>query len=717
MLGPHVIGAPESLQGFLERSQATVIKYLDPDKPVVLAPVTVGRVHALSEEKDLADPLGLARRHADMLSQRAEATGITLWEGINEPPVWNGQDYINRLVDYELERCRLLAVRGLGAVVLNLGVGWPGELPDRTIVWEPFWGLLEDLPFGCYLGLHEYWLPTGPLHPDSLHHRAGRFMRCPFQVPILITECGVDIGGGQRDGWRAQGLTHTEYAGQLRDYRDILLGDPRVKGATVFCYGSVGQWQAFDIEPDRQVFVEVMKPVAGDHDHIRVKMGSGEVVALPLEEYLRGVVPAEMPALWEPEALRAQAIAARSYTLWRMEHPRDADFHLYGDTRDQVYNPAMAHANSDRAVKETAEVYLKLEDQPYPARYVSKCGRTDCSYCTGPANGHDGKSWPGRLCQYGTQAMALRGSKHRDILRHYYPEGIAFSDQTTTEESTVSKIELIKDHNTDAFRLEDGKVVASRVDILQAEDSWAKLSGSSPLVRGDTVYRVVDVGFDNEEQADGDTRILVTVLDENGQVTKAKVVHAWPQQHMQGRSAYSMNMWDEHVFDWATPGHAAEFAQGQGNYMPDKDGPLGPYVIFVEQDKYGDPVPSDWLVGFGLPGNRHVRYRVTYRECTAYVDDVYATETPDTEPEPDPVVPEPPVDLPEEIRPWWEAFARLANSSKAQMGFIVIAAALALYLTDQITADVFMKVLLAIAGLYAGSTAIEDASLNLGGEK
>ncbi len=57
------------------------------------------------------------------------------------------------------------------------------------------------------------------------------------------------------------------------------------------------------------------------------------------------------------------------------------------------------------------------------------------------------------------------------------------------------------------------------------------------------------------------------------------------------------------------------------------------------------------------------------------------------------------------------------NSSKAQMGFIVIAAALVLYLTDQITADVVMKVLLAVAGLYAGSTAIEDASVNLGGEK
>ncbi len=36
----------------------------------------------------------------------------------------------------------------------------------------------------------------------------------------------------------------------------------------------------------------------------------------------------------------------------------------------------------------------------------------------------------------------------------------------------MSKIELTKDPNTDAFRMEDGKVVGARVDILKAEDSW-----------------------------------------------------------------------------------------------------------------------------------------------------------------------------------------------------------------------------------------------------
>lgn len=43
--------------------------------------------------------------------------------------------------------------------------------------------------------------------------------------------------------------------------------------------------------------------------------------AMEIEEYLRGVVAAEMPASFEPEALKAQAVAARSYAFYRMENP------------------------------------------------------------------------------------------------------------------------------------------------------------------------------------------------------------------------------------------------------------------------------------------------------------------------------------------------------------------------------------------------------------
>ncbi len=57
---------------------------------------------------------------------------------------------------------------------------------------------------------------------------------------------------------------------------------------------------------------------------------------IAVDRYLRGVVPLEMPSTWPTEALRAQAIAARSYALYRI-HPTTGLFDVYDDTRSQVY--------------------------------------------------------------------------------------------------------------------------------------------------------------------------------------------------------------------------------------------------------------------------------------------------------------------------------------------------------------------------------------------
>lgn len=51
---------------------------------------------------------------------------------------------------------------------------------------------------------------------------------------------------------------------------------------------------------------------------VRLQLQTGQVVTMPLEEYLVGVVAAEMPAEFHPEALKAQAVAARTYTLLRL---------------------------------------------------------------------------------------------------------------------------------------------------------------------------------------------------------------------------------------------------------------------------------------------------------------------------------------------------------------------------------------------------------------
>ena len=61
-----------------------------------------------------------------------------------------------------------------------------------------------------------------------------------------------------------------------------------------------------------------------------------------LEAYVKGVVASEMPSTWAPEALKAQAVAARSYALANLR--KKQPFDLYGDTRDQVYGGVVAES-------------------------------------------------------------------------------------------------------------------------------------------------------------------------------------------------------------------------------------------------------------------------------------------------------------------------------------------------------------------------------------
>ncbi len=95
-------------------------------------------------------------------------------------------------------------------------------------------------------------------------------------------------------------------------------------------------------------------PVSVDGTPYRGKLavsGDGKLVqvidTVGLEQYLKGVVPAEMPSDWPAEALQAQAVAARSYALANLAHGRPFD--LYGDTRSQAYGGVAAESPSTNA--------------------------------------------------------------------------------------------------------------------------------------------------------------------------------------------------------------------------------------------------------------------------------------------------------------------------------------------------------------------------------
>ncbi|MGB9904782.1 MAG: SpoIID/LytB domain-containing protein, partial [Desulfotomaculales bacterium] len=95
-----------------------------------------------------------------------------------------------------------------------------------------------------------------------------------------------------------------------------------------------------------------------------------------LEEYLYGTVPAEMPAGWPPEALKAQAVASRSYALAQIKKNSGASpFDLLATQVSQVYRgydwetPA-----TNRAVDETRGVVLTWRGAPAEAYFHSSSG-------------------------------------------------------------------------------------------------------------------------------------------------------------------------------------------------------------------------------------------------------------------------------------------------------------------------------------------------------
>jgi len=94
-----------------------------------------------------------------------------------------------------------------------------------------------------------------------------------------------------------------------------------------------------------------------------------------VEDYLYGVLYYEMPHYWPTEALKAQAIAARTFAMYRKEERKTADYDVTSDAYSQVYGGKSGENwRSVRAVKLTKGKVLKYKGKIVPAYYHSVCG-------------------------------------------------------------------------------------------------------------------------------------------------------------------------------------------------------------------------------------------------------------------------------------------------------------------------------------------------------
>src|ERR687889_420001 len=101
--------------------------------------------------------------------------------------------------------------------------------------------------------------------------------------------------------------------------------------------------------------------------------GITAINVLGLDEYVRGVVAGEMPSSWPLEALKVQAVAARTYAL--ATRKSTGLFDQYPDTRSQVYRGVTGEsARSDAAVAQTAGRILTYGGEPAVTYYFSTSG-------------------------------------------------------------------------------------------------------------------------------------------------------------------------------------------------------------------------------------------------------------------------------------------------------------------------------------------------------
>lgn len=96
---------------------------------------------------------------------------------------------------------------------------------------------------------------------------------------------------------------------------------------------------------------------------------------LDLEDYLKGVIAAEVPHAWEFEALKAQAVAARTYALYQKQTSGKRSYHILATVSSQVYQgSAGERSNAVRAVRDTKGLVIEYRGEIIPAFYHANCG-------------------------------------------------------------------------------------------------------------------------------------------------------------------------------------------------------------------------------------------------------------------------------------------------------------------------------------------------------
>jgi hypothetical protein len=369
--------------------------------------------------------------------------------------------------------------------------GSPDDSGQPTEGWAGYDYLFETVRdyFGGILTFHSYWGHGGGSQRDWLYdpnlsswyafrwRRLLKLFETRYNLParLIIDEAG-NFAAADPD-----------FTDQIMYHAQQCLSDARVLAVTYFLWldptnspGNIANSWAQRISnlPNHLARLQAMPdvpittggPVAAPQissgpaaltgqaePTIRVLFGDGAVKTMRLEEYLQAVVPAEMPALWPLEALKAQAVAARSYAQYAIEHPRHPNADICtSPAHCQNFDPAKRHPRADEAIQQTKNLVALYNGQTITGVFSANCGghtrNNEDVFKGAPAPYLRGVPCPDTspkqghgvgFCQYGARALASQGYLYDSIIRHYYT-GVTLGPVTVERPSSV--VGRIVDH-------------------------------------------------------------------------------------------------------------------------------------------------------------------------------------------------------------------------------------------------------------------------------
>ncbi len=215
--------------------------------------------------------------------------------------------------------------------------------------------------------------------------------------------------------------------------------------------------------------------VSGSHYQGNIEVWKGNaglylVNELPLEEYIKNVVSAEVGQNWDMEALKAQAVVSRTYALYQKGLNGNVNFDLTSSVLHQVYKGTVIDARISYAVMHTEGEVLYYNGKLIEALYHSTCG----GMTEDPAEVF-GKSYPylkpvESSCTVSPYALWERKIPVEEIekaLRLSNIKTISIKSYTTTKR--VKTVEIVHD---------DGRLIVKSNDLRKAL-GWSRLPSTN----------------------------------------------------------------------------------------------------------------------------------------------------------------------------------------------------------------------------------------------